>query len=122
MKTIINSIAELCEWRKSVKPDYEALCESRIMELQERLPHGSGFDRGCEIKIANSGKKQVEIEFGYHNMNENGSYDGWTEYLLVATPAFGDADIKFCCISGVDHFDGDYSYFYDCFDCLYHAG
>lgn len=72
------------------------------------LPSGSGFDSGCSIERADG--KKIVIAFSYHNMNENGSYDGWSDYELIVTPnlALG-YDMRF---TGKDR-NGNKEYFGD---------
>ncbi len=117
--TVIEIIANLCEWSKTCHPNYQEVCDEKIERWQNTLPHGSGFDNGCKIDVANSGKKNVDITFDWHNMDECGGYIGWTSYLLVVTPSFGTPDMMICCTDGIDEQEGNYDYFYDCFrDCL----
>jgi len=52
------------------------------------MPHGSGIDNGTFIDIVNSTPNKLIFTFGYHHMNENGYYDGWTEHKLIVTPSF----------------------------------
>lgn len=117
-KTLIARIALNCEWLKSVSPLFEAQVNEQIAECQNELPHGSGIDCGCKINADKSGEKEVEITFDYHNMDEMGGYTHWTKYLLVATPLLTRVKLQICCTEGVDEMDGNYDYFYDCFDCL----
>ena len=46
-----------------------------IEEETAELPSGSGIDSA------------PKFDFGYHHMNENGMYDGWTDHQLVITPS-----------------------------------
>jgi len=44
------------------------------------LPHGSGIDSGCKIGRGKYSRQRFYIHFGFHHMDENGYYDGWTDY------------------------------------------
>ena len=63
---------------------------------QNMLPHGSGFDCGCTINRDESTLNKLVIDTSYHCLNENGYYDGWLEFQVIITPAFGnDVNINF---------------------------
>ena len=64
----------------------------RVRSLaREHLPHGSGFDSGCQVDLDASTSDKLVIRTSYHHMDENGSYDGWTEHVVTVRPslAFG---------------------------------
>lgn len=112
METLIYQIARNCEWLKTVNEQYKNQCLDNIEKLEKRLPCGSGIDSGCKIDADNSGINKVIITFGYHFMNENGYYDGWTDYKLIITPAFLGINMK---IAGKNR-QGIKDYLYDLFD------
>lgn len=57
----------------------------RLTKLaKEHLPHGSGLDGRVEVVYA--GPDRISIETEFHHMDENGSYDGWTEHRIVVKP------------------------------------
>jgi hypothetical protein len=86
-----------------------------IEDIQKnRLPSGSGIDNGCQVDLDKSNGDKIVIHLGYHHMNENGFYDGWTEHTATITPSFDGIDIK---LSGRDRNDiNDYLA-----DVLYHS-
>ena len=51
----------------------------RIIEetLTESLPHGSGIDVDWHFSITGN---FLVCSNSYHNMDENGMYDGWTDF------------------------------------------
>lgn len=49
------------------------------------MPSGSGIDNGVAMDIEKSNETKLVFTFGYHHMNENGYYDGWTEHKLIVT-------------------------------------
>jgi len=64
--------------------------------IEDYLPHGSGFDSGCEIDY-NSNSNKFIIFSSYHLMNDNGYYDGWIDFdvIVKSSLAFGiDVTIK----------------------------
>lgn len=79
---------------------------------KERLPSGSGVDAGCKIDRKSTAKRIV-ITFGFHHMDEHGSYDGWTDHTAVITPDFlWKFKLR---ITGRDR-NGIKEYLYDLFD------
>lgn len=67
--------------------------------LNNFLPSGSGIDSGCKIDIENSKEDKIIISFGFHHLNENGYYTGWTSHKLILRPTFDEFDMK---ITGPD--------------------
>lgn len=59
--------------------------------LESMLPSGSGIDNGTKIDRDRSTSNKIVLTFGFHHMDENGFYDGWTEHTLTVRPslAFG---------------------------------
>lgn len=59
------------------------------------LPSGSGFDSKPQIDLEASKADRLVINGSFHEMNDAGYYNGWTDFQVVVTPslAFG-ADIK----------------------------
>lgn len=110
--TIIKHIARNLEWYRGLLASPEASekwmgeCLTRIYKLNKELPHGSGIDAGCEIDENRSTKNKIVISFGFHHMDENGMYDGWTNHDLIIRPDFDGFKIK---ITGPDrNFIKDY--------------
>ncbi len=56
--------------------------EITIDQLLESLPYGSGFDAKWNHDHTFKNGKLL-ITSGYHNMNEHGYYDGWTNLRLT---------------------------------------
>ncbi len=57
-----------------------------LSQLVDFLPSGSGIDNGVKLDYDRSKPDKLVFTFGYHHMNENGYYDGWTEHTLTVTP------------------------------------
>lgn len=61
--------------------------EQALQELQDKnLPSGSGVDSGMQIDLDLSSRSKIVIHAGYHHMNENGMYAGWTKHKITVTP------------------------------------
>lgn len=46
------------------------------------LPHGSGID--CDWKITfHNRSKRIHMSNSYHCMDENGMYDGWSDFTVI---------------------------------------
>lgn len=56
--------------------------EEAIAEMAKLLPHGSGFDSGCEIDLDRSDGNKIVITTSFHHMDD-GSYDGWSDHDVV---------------------------------------
>jgi len=59
-----------------------------------KLPSGSGIDNGITFDFENSSPGKLIFSLGFHHMNDNGYYEGWTDHKLVITPTFGHFNIK----------------------------
>jgi hypothetical protein len=56
--------------------------EKEIEWLVDCLPSGSGWDSGTKLDLDRSTGERLVLYGGYHHMNENGFYDGWTEHEI----------------------------------------
>ena len=64
----------------------------KLIELEKRLPSGSGID--CGTKIERDLKaNQFKLTLSFHHMDENGFYDGWTDHAITVRPSFGGLDL-----------------------------
>lgn len=93
--------------RKQGNLEWEKNHKTTLLDLEKKLPSGSGIDTGTHI-ILESRKNYAECEvdkFGFvlqtafHHMNEHGMYDGWTEHQVRVKPTFVGIDLR---ISGRD--------------------
>lgn len=92
----------------------QELAEHRLEAIFQALPSGSGIDAGIQLNDKSTAQK-IMFNFGFHHMNENGYYEGWTEHKLTITPNFGSFDIR---ISGTNR-NGIKEYLYDLFYDLF---
>ena len=51
------------------------------------LPSGSGIDNGVKFNFVKSTPKKLVFDFGFHHMDDNGFYDGWTHHKAILTPS-----------------------------------
>jgi hypothetical protein len=51
------------------------------------MPHGSGFDNGTELDTKTSAREKLIFATSFHHMDDNGSYDGWTEHTVTVRPS-----------------------------------
>jgi hypothetical protein len=107
---LINEIAKMCDWHKTVNENYVNQCEDRIEKLQKCLPHGSGIDSGCKIDVEKSGYDKVVITFGFHFLDDAGYYDGWEDYRLVAVPRLDSQGFKISIYGKNRRYIKDYLY------------
>lgn len=120
METInIKSLSSWIQARKncltSGNTEWYNKWDDRINEECKKLPSGSGIDAGMKLLTDDCTDKKIIFSFGYHHMNENGFYDGWTEHRLIITPAFGDLDLR---ITGRDRYNTK-DYLYDLFNTVF---
>ncbi len=86
MRTLLQDIANQCQWLKTVNNKWRDKCEENIQILQDHLPSGSGLDSGCTIDEEKSGYDRVVIRTSFHHMDEHGGYDGWTHHTITIMP------------------------------------
>ena len=56
--------------------------------VKSYMPSGAGIDNGCHLQFNLSRPDRLLFIFGYHHMNEYGSYTRWTEHLVTVKPSF----------------------------------
>jgi hypothetical protein len=61
--------------------------EERLEKLMDSAPWGSGFDRGTHLEIADQKGGQLRFDTAFHHLNDNGTYDGWTEHTVTVKPS-----------------------------------
>lgn len=63
------------------------LMEERIEHLMEEfMPSGSGCDNGTQFDYCSSKPNKLVLLVGFHHMDDNGMYCGWTEHKVIITP------------------------------------
>lgn len=70
---------------KSNNIEWKEKHEDSINAMLENLPHGSGIDAGVKFDWQSSNPEKLVFTFGFHHLNENGYYDGWTEHKAIIT-------------------------------------
>lgn len=86
------ALARLLEARRnclsSGDDEWLARHTERIQALvREHMPSGAGFDCGTKVDIDESSADKLIFTTGFHHMDENGCYDGWTDHSIVVTPS-----------------------------------
>jgi hypothetical protein len=61
--------------------------EERLKRLIDSAPWGSGFDRGTNLEIADQKAGQLRFDTAFHHIDDNGTYDGWTEHVVTVKPS-----------------------------------
>ena len=94
-KTLAAWIAEVSEWAERAENNPNAqwggIARTRLEQLVNMLPSGSGIDRGTKLVSASATK--IVLECSFHHMDEHGYYDGWTEHRITVRPTFDSLDI-----------------------------
>lgn len=75
------------EWRKRHADTIERI-------VRDRLPSGSGFDRGTSIDIERCSERRLVFLAPFHHMDENGYYDGWTTHVVTVHASFLGLDVR----------------------------
>ena len=70
---------DMSEWESRWYDRIEYMCK-------EHLPHGSGVDAGVVLDLERSRPDRLVFTLGFHNMDSNGMYDGWSHYTAILTP------------------------------------
>jgi len=75
------------------------------------MPSGSGFDCGTKFDFEKSNPEKLVFNIGYHHMDENGFYDGWSELTVIVKPSLAnDIDIEITGIRRKNKHDSEYFY------------
>lgn len=72
----------------NVTQDYPTPACVDLDRLAEVLPHGSGIDGDWYFRVCTNG--DVQIVCDVHVMDDNGSYDGWTQWRATIRKAKRD--------------------------------
>ena len=54
--------------------------------VADTMPSGSGWDCGTKLDVT-SNPAQLVFSGSFHHMDENGSYDGWTDHSVIVRPS-----------------------------------
>ena len=58
-----------------------------ILQETANLPSGAGIDHAPQFDFDKSTPEKLVFKLGYHHMDQNGFYDGWTDHSLIVTPS-----------------------------------
>lgn len=59
------------------------LAESKLKNIMQSAPRGSGFDSGTMFLADDSSRRKLVFYTEYHHMTDTGYYDGWTEHKIT---------------------------------------
>lgn len=71
--------------RKTNNTLWQERHEEKLAKLAKTLPSGSGIDNGTTIEQITENK--IVLSFGFHHMDENGFYNGWTQHRCTVKPS-----------------------------------
>lgn len=119
MSTIIQEIAsQIAIYQNQTCLNHTIVqkAETKLLWLSKNcLPSGSGIDCGTKIQLDKSRYSWVYLYCGFHPMDANGYYDGWTKHHIKVFPTFDGFEIS---ISGRNRNDIK-AYLYDVYHiCL----
>ena len=97
-QTILQRIALLFPATCKRLTENDTFDDEECSRLESLLPFGSGINAGMTIDIELSTRKTVVLRGDYHNINDDGYYDGWFSFRIdfhcnLATGV--DCDVKF---------------------------
>lgn len=72
--------------------EWLARWRQRFAKLVELIPSGSGIDDGPRDLVVET--RMIRFNVGFHHMDSNGVYDGWTYHDITVLPCFDGIDIK----------------------------
>lgn len=55
--------------------------------VKAHMPSGSGFDNGTWLDVDASTVDKLVFHTNFHHMDDNGSYDGWTDHTIIVRPS-----------------------------------
>ena len=93
--TIAQTLARLLqaiEYCQRTGNDYGRIHTDNLETIVRNfLPSGSGWDNGTSINLDESSSERLRFYGGFHHMDSDGFYDGWTEHTIdvTASLAFG---------------------------------
>lgn len=96
---------EYCE-QKGMKKARDQHDERFEKVMRDTAPSGSGIDAGTKFfghRMERGGVvTKIAFEVGFHHMDENGFYDGWTHHQVVVWPTFDGISVA---VTGRDRND-----------------
>jgi len=90
MQTYQALARKLDAYRRCIKTGNEEWEEKHldaINEIMKSAPSGSGIDSAFTFPLEFSNPSKLVFDFGFHHMDENGMYDGWTYHKAIVKPS-----------------------------------
>lgn len=108
MERVYRALASAAEQHrnclKSGNTEWKVKTEARIDAIvKNHLPSGAGIDAGTKFDVEASSSDKLVFYTSFHHMDENGSYDGWTEHTIRVYPSLTQ-EIRLT-VSGVNRKD-----------------
>lgn len=69
---------------------FQRSTESIKKIVREHMPRGSGFDIGTTLDLDKSNGERLVFGTAFHHMDDNGSYDGWSEHTVTVRGSLFD--------------------------------
>jgi hypothetical protein len=82
---LVSTYQALENCQKCANTEWADKHQTTIDWLEDLLPSGSGVDNGVKVEMVEDHK--IIMSFGFHHMDENGFYDGWTDHKLILRPS-----------------------------------
>jgi len=86
IQTIMSTHEALTNCARSGNTEWHAKHTATLQQLYSMLPSGSGIDNGTTVVTIS--RERLVLSCGFHHMNANGFYDGWTEHRIRVTPSW----------------------------------
>lgn len=87
MKINVTNLSNAIAGFQQCKEGYKQVHEDTINKLCELLPSGSGIDAGIKFLWEYSTPEKIIFSFGFHHLDDNGYYDGWTAHKIIIAPS-----------------------------------
>jgi sulfite reductase beta subunit-like hemoprotein len=86
LASLVDAIAN-CQERNNT--EWAKRHEARAYYLIKNYgPSGSGIDSGTSLKLSECKPDRLVLFTEFHHMDENGTYDGWTQHRVTVTPVW----------------------------------
>ena len=83
-QVIAHRILSLKEEKNILNVHHCEIAQEVLNDIKKNLlPYGSGFDNGTTINMDKSNGNKLVFDVGYHHMNGDGYYDGWTHHQVI---------------------------------------
>lgn len=96
--TVIQRLASTIQARLNCEDDNPEWFDKHTNTIEvmchQHLPSGAGFDATTDVDYDKSNGERVVITTSFHKMDENGFYEGWSDFTITVRPAFTGISLK----------------------------